>query len=292
MFDAVIAYCTSNSSIIATVPAFQSAFASFQSTVSEIHSVVQLQVNVITGITADKAKMKDNLAGAAANLAATVFAYASNSGNNALKEQVNFPPSELKSLKDKMLVATSGNIRDAANANLAALNNYGITAESITGFQTIIDAYVAQMSSPRNAVSQRASHAKTLVNLFKQANDALKTQLDKIALQFKLSNADFYNTYKSNRIVIDPGTSTTQIIGTITNAANDQPVEGATVQLVGSELSTVTDEEGIYNLKPVGIGNQSIKITKTGFADNTISNRVVKLGKTATADAAINAMSV
>jgi hypothetical protein len=292
MYDAVIAYCNSNAALIATLPAFQTAFTNFQSIVGNIHSTVQLEANVITGITIDKSQLKANLGEQAINLASMIFAYASNANMNSLKEQVNFSPSEIKLMKDEMLVASCGNIRDAANANLAALADYGITAATIASFQGTMDAYTALISSPRNAVSQRASYAKTLTVLFKQADASLKNQMDKMALNFKTSFEDFYNTYKSNRIIIDPGTSTTQIAGTITSAANNQPVEGALVQLVGNGLSNTTDAQGNYILKSVAIGKQSVKITKAGFADDTIDNILVKLGKTATADAAITAMPV
>jgi hypothetical protein len=292
MYDAVIAYCNNNNALIATVPAFQNAFTSFQSIVDNIRATAQLEASVITGITTDKSQVKANLSVVAANLAAMIFAYASNVNNNVLKEQVNFTPSELKLLKDEKLIAACSNIRDAANANIASLADYGITAANITDFQSMMDGYSAKVSSPRNAVSQRSSYSKTLTTLFKQADDALKNQMDKMAQKFNVTNEDFYNTYKSNRIIIDPGSSPTQIAGTITSAANNQPVEGALVQLVGNGLSNTTDAQGNYILKSVAIGKQSVKITKAGFADDTIDNILVKLGKTATADAVITAMPV
>ena len=291
MYYAVISYCNSNPAILATVPAFQTAFTAFQSTVNEIHSVAQLEANVISGITADKSQLKNNLSAEAAHLAAKVFAFASNTNNNSLKQQVNFTPSDLKWMKDETLLVTCGNIRFAANVNVGSLADYGVTAVSIAAFQSLIDAYTAQVSSPRNAVSQRSSYSQTLTGLFKQADAALKSQLDKIALGFKTSNEDFFNTYMNNRMIILPSTSTTQIAGNITSAANNQPVEGALVQLVDDSVSGTTDEEGNFILKPIAIGKQSIKITKTGFADKIISSIVVKLGKTSTVDAVITAMT-
>jgi len=121
-----------------------------------------------------------------------------------------------------------------------------------------------------------------------QANNILKTQLDRTVGQFRTSNEDFYNTYQNNRIIVDPGTSATQIAGTITSTVNNQPVSGATVQLVGNGISNITDAEGNYILKSVAIGTQSIKISKAGFSDDVIDNISVKLGKTVSVDAEIN----
>jgi len=288
MYDAVISFCNNNASVTASIPAFQSALTNFQSTVAGIHSNAQLEANIITGHTASKADLKQTLATAAANLAALVYAYAIDAKDSVLRERVNIVPSEFKKFKDEMLIAACSNIRDAANANIAELAPYGITASSITDLQTAIDAYAAKISSPRNAVSQRASYSKAITALFKQADGILKKQLDKMALNFQAANIDFYNTYKSNRTIIDPGTSATSIAGTVTNSDNGQPVAGAHVQLVGNGHADVTDAQGNYILKSIEIGTQQVKITCAGFADDTISNIIVKLGKTTTVSAAIS----
>ncbi|MBI2729664.1 MAG: hypothetical protein HYX40_02735 [Sphingobacteriales bacterium] len=76
----------------------------------------------------DKAQRKAVLAQQAADIAAAVFAYASSISDNTLKEQVNYPLSYLQREKDELLGPACANIRNASNANLAALAPFGITA--------------------------------------------------------------------------------------------------------------------------------------------------------------------
>lgn len=289
MYDAVITYCSNNTPIVNTVSAFQTALTDFQATVDNIYSTAQLEVDVITGITADKAQLRETLCQQAADLGSVVFAFASSSDNNELKQKANFTVSDLRRLKDGLLSLTCTNIRDAAKANLPALATFDITPATLNDFSTVIDNYDNKISSPRVAVSQRSAYSKTLTNLFKQADSILKSQMDKVAVRFKAANEEFYNAYKNNRIIIDPGSSNTQIAGVINSAGDNLPMQGATVQVVGTSITDTTDADGNYTLKSVPIGTQSVKIAKPGFADTILDNILVKLGKTSTVNKSIEA---
>src|SRR5579871_97096 len=277
MYETVIAYCNNNTAIVATVPAFQTSLAGFATAVDKINLNARMEADVITGIAADKASLRIVLCQKAADLGAVVFAFASTSNNNELMQKTKFTLSELKRLKDGLLSLICTNIRDAAQANLASLATAGVTAATLTDFQTAIDSYANKATSPRNAVSQRSVYSQALNNFFAIADGIVKKQLDKWAVQFKADNIDFYNGYKSNRKIVDPGTSATQIAGDIISANNNLPVQGATVQLVGTSITGSTDADGNFVLKSVAIGPQSIKITKPGFADAIIDNIIVKL---------------
>ena len=205
MFDAVISYCNNNTDSIVAVPAFQTAFTDFETLVGQIHDTVKLQANVITGITASKQQLRIALCQQVADLAATVSAFAINTNDLELKDQVAFSFWELRRLTAEMLVPTCSNIYDVINTNIKALKTYGITTDTLTDLQTAMDDYQEVLSSPRNAVSQRAVHSGTLNNLFKQAIGILKSQMDKVAIQFKSSDEDFYTTYKKNRAIVGPG---------------------------------------------------------------------------------------
>ena len=213
MYRAVAKHCNNNPAIIAAIPAFQTAITSLNTNIASILNAAQLEIQVISGITADKAQHKETLAQQASNIANAVFAYASSIANNTLKEQVKFSARKLLRIKDDLIVPTCLNIHEAANTNLAALAPYGITAAVLTSFNTAVTNYTAAISSPRNAVSLRTAYVKDLSNLFAKTDKLLKEQLDKLSVQFKTSHTDFYNAYKSNRIIIDPGVSSTQTKG-------------------------------------------------------------------------------
>ncbi len=287
MFDAVIAYCTANATTVASVGAFQKAFTAFQSVVAQIRDTAQMEAVIISGIAADKSQFRLSLCQQATNLSAAVFTFAFETNNNQLQEQARFSLTDYKRLKDEKLALVCANLRDAINANITALATYSITPAVVTSFQAAIDAYQAKIASPRNAVSQRMTNAATLKNLFKKALGILKNQMDKMALQIKLTDEDFYMTYKTNRAIVDSKSSATQITGTVTSSVTHDPLQGATVEVVGQPLTAVTDQNGLYVLRSITPGNLSVKVTNTGYSDMQQNDVVVKLGKTTSADIAI-----
>ncbi len=204
MYDAVIAYCNNNSSIIDTLPAFHAALDSFGLIVDSIHSLSELESNFITGIGIDKLQSKKNLSDQASNLSVLIFAFACAANNKTLKEQVGFSPSGLKAMNDDGLTTACSNILDAANTNLAPLTDYGLGANLITNFEIAINDYKSKINPSRNTLTRRASYSKTLDNLYKQADMLLKNQMDKMILQLKKTNDDFYTTYTNHRKIDDP----------------------------------------------------------------------------------------
>ena len=287
MYNAVIAYCNNNTATIAALPAFQTALTAVETIVDQIRNTIQLQAGIINGIAMDKSQLRVTLCGIAADICAIISAFASITKNNELKEKVNFSATQLKRLSDEMVVPICANIHDALSANIAALASYGVTAEAVTNFQTAMDTYKAKISSPRNAISQRSAYNTLLERSFSQANEILKNQMDKMAVQFKTTNTAFYNAYTNNRTIVSPGTSATQITGTVTNSVTDDPLPGVTVQVVGQPLTTVTNENGVFVLKSVSPGSRSIKVNIAGYGDMQQDDLLVKLGKTTDANVAV-----
>lgn len=287
MYHAVVKHGDDNPAIVASVAAFQTVFTAFKAKVSSISSTAQLEAQVISGISLDKAQLRKNLAQQAADLAAVIYAYASSISNNELREQVKFSVTELLRLKDDLLAPTCLNIRDAAQANLAALAAYGITAASITAFTNAIDEYTTAVPSPRNAVSQRAAYSTSLKNLFKEADDILKNQLDKLSVGFKTTQPQFLTAYKNNRVIVDAAVSATQIKGKVTNGDGTTPVFGAAVEVVGKAISTTTNSRGNYSIKSLEPGNYQVKFSKPGLQDFTSGVLEVKQGKATKQDASL-----
>ena len=287
MYEAVIAYCNNNAATTALVPAFQTALTAFETVVGQINDTMQMEANNITGFTSEKLQLKTSLSDQAANLSAALFAFASATNNIQLKEQFSFSYSDIKRLSDEMLAPTCANIRDALNANITALAAYGVTAANVTDLQTAITNYKVKIVSPRNALNQRSAYSIALNNFFVQANEILKDQLDKMALQFKTSAVGFYVAYRNNRALVGPGTSATRISGTVTNSVTHTPLPGATVHVIGQSLTAVTNENGFFVLKSVSPGSRSIKIAIAGYGEKQEDDLIVKIGKTTNADIAV-----
>lgn len=287
MYHAVIAYCDENAVIVATVPAFQTALTSFKAKVSSIVSTSQLEEEITSGIATDKGVLRTTLCEQAADIAALVYAYAASVNNNTLKEAVDFSKSDLRLIKDDNLPQVCQNIHAAANDNLAALAPFGVTAGMLSSLDDLIEDYAEAVPKPRNATALKKTYASTLKNLYAEADTILKEQMDKTAISFKSANAVFYETYKNNRIILDPATSATQVAGIVRDQWTNNPVSGVAVQVVDQSYSATTNGSGEYTIKIPVPGEYNITFTKAGYVTKTEENVEITLGEETELDVTI-----
>jgi len=284
MYNAVINYSDASAAVTAAIAAYGTTLTAFKAKVTAITTTGQLEAQVISGITISKADLKKALCTSTTGVAAALFAYASSISDAELKEKANYSYSDLFKLKDDELPLIVQNIHDEANTVVASLTPYGITAATLTAFQALIDQYSNKVSAPRNAKAQRAAYMEQLLTLFKEADAMLKNQLDKVALQLKPTQPDFYIAYKNNRIIIDAATSATQVTGTAKSSPGNNPVSGATVSVIGKTYSATTDATGKYILKIPIPGTYSITCSHPSHGEATRSDVIVILGNTTIVD--------
>jgi len=284
MYRATQMYCADNATIVGTVPAFSTALNSFNVKVSAIMAAARQEDLVTKGITIDKSQARKTLCQLTADIAAPVFAYASATSNNQLKQEVNFSYSDLYKTKDDILVPRCQNIKDLAAQNIRAMAAYGLTEASLNALQTEIDNYQAKVPTPRNSAAQKKTIRANIKNLFKEADTVLKEQMDKTLAGFKATNPDFVSTYKANRVIIDPGTSITTLKGVILNSKDKSPVSGATILVVETGNKASGNEKGSYQIKPISAGIYTISISAPKYKDKTEKEVTVKQGQNTTLD--------
>ena len=282
MYRTVQMICDDNSSTFTTNPAFVTAYKNYVTNITNIINTATAESQAISGITIDKSVARKKLCQTASEIAGVVFAFATSAKNNSLREVVNYSYSDLFKIKDDLLAPTVKNIFDAANNNLTNLESYGITTATLDSFKATIDDYSGAVPKPRSAVSLKSTYSKNLRMLFKQTDDILKSELDKLVISFKANAPDFVSTYKNARIIIDTAKSTTQIKGAVVDATDKSPLKNATVEIIGSSsLKTQTSIEGNFTFKPVTPGSYKINVTAEGSTETTTTSVEVKLGKTA-----------
>jgi len=288
MFRATQKHCNDNPTIVATIPAFQKATGTLNTIIAGIIATAQQEDLVTKGITIDKAEAKKTLCRLAADIAAPIVAYAAETKNNKLLNEVNFTHSDLIRTKDDQLAPRCQNICDAAKANEAALKDYGITATTIDTLLTTINNYQAKVPDPRNAAAQKATIRTNLKNLIKEGDQVLKLQMDKTVLGLKATHPDFVTAYKSNRIIIDPAKSATTLKGVIVSATDKSPVSGAVIIIVETGNKVSANDKGTYQVKPIPAGTYTINITAPKHKDKTVKEVAVKQGQINTLDFAID----
>lgn len=280
MYRTVKQICDDNATTVATNVAFLAAFNSFKAKLSSLITSVTAESQVIRGIAVDKNVLRKNLCQSATDISAIIFAYASNINNNTLKQSVNFSFSDFYKTKDELIAPTAQNIHTIATTNATALVPYGISPAMLTSFQTAITDYSASVPKPRTALSVKATFTKNIRVLINDIDLVLKDQMDKIIPAFKPSKPDFYNSFKSARIIIDPSKTTTQLKGNITDITTDLPIKNAKIELSGSQIIDInTTKSGRYIQKPIANGLYNMTVSAEGFKTKIISDYKVILGQ-------------
>jgi hypothetical protein len=278
MYRATEKHCDDNASIIASLPAFQTALARFKAKIANILSTTQQKDVVLTGITTDKSNSKQMLCQIASDIANLVFAYADTNNNNTLKQEVNYNYTKLIKTREDQLAPRCQNIHDKALANIQNLEDFGIESHKLTNLQDAINNYQENSPKTRTATSNRKTLNANLSQLFKETDSILKNQMDKLVVAFRNNNPNFVATYETNRIIIDPSKTTTQLRGKITSKADGKPIKNASIQIVEANITVQTNAKGDYLVKPLPVGEYTVRITATGFETKEIDEVDAKLG--------------
>ncbi|MCB0375621.1 MAG: hypothetical protein KDD04_06855, partial [Sinomicrobium sp.] len=184
------------------LPAFAEAFTDFENIINRIHEAQAIQVGRITGVTADKLQLQETLIAHTIRIAKAVYAYASATGNNALKGQVDYSPSALKKKRDTELLQRCQAVYNAANDHIGSLGNYGVDAGMLAELQNELGDFEDALSSPREAIVTRAEATARLAEWFKQGDVIVKERMDPLTEMFKDDGA-FYSLYHKARIIVD-----------------------------------------------------------------------------------------
>jgi hypothetical protein len=206
MYRTVIQFCNNNLTIINANAAFVAVLALITSKVSTLLTNETAARKQTKGVAQDKGTQRATLCLNAFDIAATVFAYASEVNNLTLQQLVKFTLTDLEKTKDELLVPTCNNIKKAATDNLAALATYGITAPTLTAFQNNIDLYSGAVPKPRLAKTAKTTSNKNVKATFQEIDTLFKTRMDKLAGSFRTTAPNFLTEYKEARKIIDPGT--------------------------------------------------------------------------------------
>ena len=205
MFLAVQKTCNDNKSIWSDLPAIVNTFNKFENIISEVDVQRQIQEGVTLGVTESKHKEEEEMIQITLRIAANVYAYGSLIDDEELKNRVNYSPSTLRNARDTVLKDICQSVHDAASEVVSELGDYGITPEVLENQQKEIDDFVEMIAKPRTAISTRATATSRLEDLFKEGNDLLRDQLDKLMVNYKTSEPVFYNMYKNARKVVNMG---------------------------------------------------------------------------------------
>ena len=284
MINANIIFCDGNTTVTMSIPAFATVLAAIKAKMLLINSYNQIGDGTTTGVTLDTNALRKAMTTLAVKCANATLAYANSIGNNTLAALVNFSESKLNGMKKEDVDDACQGIHDATNNNIAGASNFGVTPIDVTDLFAAIGLYRVASQNPRQAIISK-SQAKLQVELMVREiiDEMLVKQLDKMANTLKPTQFQFWSGYKQSREIIDLGSTTAKVRGTVLDE-NDVPLKDVSFKILKTGTneevaSVVTDVKGKFNAAKLLPGNFDFFFEKEGFKTVTEINVHISAGK-------------
>jgi hypothetical protein len=205
MFLAVLGVMDKYSSVWSSMTALAEIVTRLSNFTTSIQDKTGVQGTPLTGIAGGKRRMRMDMIQQALAIAGDLQALATKTNDSALRGKVAFELADLVRLNETLIAPRCQQIHDLAKENAGALLTYGVTAADITTLQTVIDAYTAVLTKPREAVVARKEVTGSITHDEIAADTLLKNELDPAMRKFKIKNSAFFGEYTSARMIIDLG---------------------------------------------------------------------------------------
>lgn len=184
-----------------SLPAFAAGVEELAEHIATLQSLAQTQASQ-SGAAAEKAQTFQVLVDAAFETAAATRACAVASSNRELAKRVDYSRSDVGKGRDTEVVARCQDILSAATENVASLADYGITQANLPELKKKIENFQSVQAKPRQSRATSSSATKEIAKLFTQVDELLNERLDGLAVQFKDTQAAFYNAYTTARFIV------------------------------------------------------------------------------------------
>jgi hypothetical protein len=280
---AVRDFFNKNATITATLPGYGALYALYLANIAQIQLIREQQEIDKSGIKDNKDLLRVDLVTKAYDVGKKTEVYAKMNNNVILAKEVHYSETDLSKAADSKLKDRALLIYDRANANLAALATYGITAAVLTALKNAIDLFNASIPSTRTGKTETKAATDQLAKLFKSDDDLL-AKFDLLVEVVRLSQPAFYSAYKDNRKVIDTANGSLALTALITDAINGEGIKGAKATFVlqngtnkvatakmEKPLVKITALKGIFKIKSLADGIYIVTIEKTGFKTVTVT---------------------
>ncbi len=286
MYMAVRNYGNQNDQVVKNISKFTASFEKFKSTVEEIQLIAEIQGVNKTGLAADKNKLKSALIAMAIKNSNKVSILAKQTNNNTLLKEVKFNESQLRRLPEVKLKEKVQIIYDRTQANIGDLAEQGITPDTQKAFLDTISAFNNALATPRTGIVEKTKATQKLIVLYQNA-DSLLEIMDLAAGSVKDEQPDFFNGYKTSRVLVDANTSALALKGSAKNAISGEPIHGVVFtfihevdKLMGGdgigEISKKTAKKGNFHIKHLPAGIYKVFVSKPGFKPKEITVTVAE----------------
>ena len=205
MYRSAVELLETNTAKTAALPAFEASFGKFDSLVDQIGEKDKERMTKTPGKANARDETEDALVLGTLIVSSALTAYASSTGNAQLKGAVKVSESQLRYVRTNEQLNLAKMVLDLATANLAALSPFGVTQAMLDDLKSRIAAYDAATKQVSSGMAERVGARTAVSDLFNQADQILKDEIDRMMQFFRVSAPEFYNDYRAARVIKDTG---------------------------------------------------------------------------------------
>jgi hypothetical protein len=223
MYSATAKVLSDNDTKISAVPALANAFGRFEGLLSQIRDKDKERSSKTPGKVAAKDEAEDALVMATIIVSSALAAFARVKGNAQLREAAHVTESTLRTVRMNEQLNIARVTYDLAKANAMELVGFGVSQTMLDDLKSRIAAYELAMKDVSSGMAERTGAKTAVSELFVQAYDVLKQELDPLMQIFRVTDPEFFNDFRAARVVKDIGVRHTKNNSTAKTPAAGSP---------------------------------------------------------------------
>lgn len=231
---------------------------------TKIRSQYDLQTRKITGFAVEKKSIRNELTSVALDISNRVELFASNTGNQELKNDIHFTISSFNKISENECVSKCDNIYTNALTFLTELEPYGVTAALLSNFQDLIIKYTNNLSRSQSEINIGKIATSEIANLI-SANQQQFEKMDLIVKMLKSTAPEFVNGYFESRNINSAAYRPISIRFFLFDNFS-KPIPMVLVTNEELKIRRRTGEKGIIYLKNIKEGSFEFTFSKVGYA--------------------------
>jgi len=205
MYSAAANVLKTHADRTAGIPAFATSYQRFDGLLSQIRDKDKERMGKTYGKVAAKDEAEDAMVMATIIVSSALSALARSKGNAQLKDATHMPESRLRHVRANEQVNMARLAYDLGKANETELPHFGVSASMLDDLKARIEAYELALKEVASGLAERVGAKTAVSDLYVQADEVLKEELDPLMQGFRVTDPEFYNDYRAARVIKDIG---------------------------------------------------------------------------------------
>ncbi len=187
------------------IPAFAASYTKLDTLVAQIAEKDKERMGKTPGKHAVRDEAEDALVTAVMIVSSGLMAMARAKGNTQLREAAYVRESRMRHARSTEQINTAKLVYDLGVANKVDLVPFAVTESMLEDLKARIAAYEAAIKELASGIAERVGARTAVSDLFVQADEVIKEEIDRMMQVFRVTDPELYNDYRAARVIKDLG---------------------------------------------------------------------------------------